>query len=59
MGKGKIVVIIGCGIGGSAEGALLARDGFQVEIFEKISFIGGRFASQTGPQRFLKWARVF
>ncbi len=45
MGKGKKVVIIGCGIGGSAVGALLAKDGFEVEIFEKTKYIGGRFAS--------------
>ena len=52
MAKGKKVVIIGCGIGGSAVGALLAQDGFQVEIFEKTRFIGGRFASyQKGDFR--------
>ena len=45
MAQGKKVVIIGCGIGGSAVGALLAKDGFQVEIFEKTKYIGGRFAS--------------
>jgi prolycopene isomerase len=45
MAKGKKVVIIGCGIGGSAVGALLAQDGFEVEIFEKTKYIGGRFAS--------------
>lgn len=39
-------ITIGSGIGGSAIGALLAHDsGNQVELFEKNSFIGGRFAS--------------
>jgi len=45
MGGKKKVIIIGCGIGGSGAGTLLARDGFEVEIFERTGFIGGRFAS--------------
>ena len=44
MGKKKVIVI-GCGIGGSGVGALLARDGYEVELFERTRFIGGRFAS--------------
>ncbi len=37
------VVIIGAGIGGLMAGAALARDGRRVGIFEKLSFIGGRY----------------
>ena len=37
------VVIIGAGIGGLMAGAALARDGRRVGVFEKLSFIGGRY----------------
>lgn len=37
------VVIIGAGIGGLMTGAALAKDGREVAIFEKLSFIGGRY----------------
>jgi phytoene dehydrogenase-like protein len=42
----KKAVVIGGGIGGSAIGALLASSGkYEVELFEKTPFIGGRYAS--------------
>jgi phytoene dehydrogenase-like protein/NAD-dependent dihydropyrimidine dehydrogenase PreA subunit len=37
------VVIIGAGIGGLMAAAALASDGRRVGIFEKLSFIGGRY----------------
>ncbi|MDY6774597.1 MAG: NAD(P)/FAD-dependent oxidoreductase [Halobacteria archaeon] len=36
-------VVVGAGIGGLSAGAKLAREGFEVEIFEKNYEIGGRF----------------
>lgn len=39
---GKKVVIIGAGPGGLTSGMLLAHKGYDVEIFEKKSYIGGR-----------------
>jgi phytoene dehydrogenase-like protein len=36
------IVIIGGGIGGTAAGALLAKDGYKVRLFEKNKLIGGR-----------------
>ena len=38
-------VIIGAGIGGLLAGAKLAKAGYNVEIFERLPFIGGRFAN--------------
>ncbi len=38
----KKIGIIGAGIGGLTAGALLSKKGFDVTIFEKESFIGGR-----------------
>ncbi|HUX98614.1 MAG TPA: NAD(P)/FAD-dependent oxidoreductase [Candidatus Deferrimicrobium sp.] len=38
----KSVIIVGGGIGGTAVGALLAHKGFQVQLFDKNSLIGGR-----------------
>lgn len=38
----KKVCIIGSGIGGLTTGALLSKQGYTVDIFEKESFIGGR-----------------
>lgn len=43
----KKVVIIGAGAGGISTGIYLAREGFQVTIFEKNTFPGGRCASFT------------
>jgi phytoene dehydrogenase-like protein/NAD-dependent dihydropyrimidine dehydrogenase PreA subunit len=37
------VVIIGSGIGGLMTAAALARDGRRVSVFEKLSFVGGRY----------------
>ncbi|MEF8848637.1 MAG: FAD-dependent oxidoreductase [Candidatus Thermoplasmatota archaeon] len=41
MKKNKIG-IIGAGVAGLSAGALLAKEGFDVEIFEKEKFLGGR-----------------
>lgn len=41
------VIIVGAGVGGLSMGALLARDGYAVTIFEKDKKIGGRTASTT------------
>ncbi|NJD77138.1 MAG: NAD(P)/FAD-dependent oxidoreductase [Candidatus Methanoperedens sp.] len=38
-------VIIGAGLGGLLAGAKLAKAGYDVEIFERLPFIGGRFAN--------------
>lgn len=38
----KEIIIIGSGIGGLTAGALLTKNGFKVNIFEKESIIGGR-----------------
>ena len=38
----KSVIIVGGGVGGTAVGALLAHQGFQVQLFDKNSIIGGR-----------------
>ena len=37
------VVVVGAGIGGLMAAAWLARDGRRVGIFERLSFIGGRY----------------
>ncbi len=37
------VLIIGSGIGGLMTAAALARDGRRVGVFEKLSFVGGRY----------------
>jgi phytoene dehydrogenase-like protein len=37
------VVVIGSGIGGLMTGAALARKGYSVAVFEKLSFPGGRY----------------
>jgi len=36
-------VVIGTGIGGLMAGAALAKEGWEVALFEKLSFVGGRF----------------
>jgi phytoene dehydrogenase-like protein len=38
-------VIIGAGLGGLLAGAKLCREGCAVEVFERLPFIGGRFAN--------------
>lgn len=38
-------VIIGAGLGGLLAGAKLGKAGYDVEIFERLPFIGGRFAN--------------
>lgn len=38
-------VIIGAGLGGLLTGAKLTKAGFDVEIFERLPFTGGRFAN--------------
>jgi len=42
MNKGKKVIIIGSGIGGIATAGALAHKGYQVSIYEKNGFPGGR-----------------
>ncbi|MFA4935301.1 MAG: NAD(P)/FAD-dependent oxidoreductase [Candidatus Methanoperedens sp.] len=37
--------IIGAGLGGLLAGAKLSKAGYEVEIFERLPFIGGRFAN--------------
>jgi phytoene desaturase len=39
---GKKAIVIGAGIGGIATSILLSRKGYQVKIFEKNAFAGGR-----------------
>jgi phytoene desaturase len=49
----KKVIVIGAGPGGLASAMLLARRGFQVQVFEKAPRIGGRTAEVSlGPYRF-------
>ncbi len=38
-------VIIGAGLGGLLAGAKLSKAGYEVEVFERLPFIGGRFAN--------------
>ena len=37
--------IIGAGLGGLLAGAKLSKAGYDVEIFERLPFMGGRFAN--------------
>ena len=39
------VGIVGAGLGGLLTGAILSENGYKVEIFERLPFIGGRFTS--------------
>ncbi|MHA2212596.1 MAG: phytoene desaturase family protein [Candidatus Thorarchaeota archaeon] len=39
------VTIVGAGLGGLMTGALLAKKGFDVTVFERMNFLGGRFTS--------------
>lgn len=36
------IIIIGAGVGGTATAARLSKKGFQVEVYEKNSYNGGR-----------------
>ncbi len=38
-------VVIGSGLGGLLAGAELSKEGYDVEIFERLPFIGGRFTN--------------
>lgn len=40
------VVVIGSGVAGAGIGALLAHEGYRVQLFEKNRLIGGRFSSE-------------
>lgn len=40
--KGKKAIVVGAGIGGTATAARLAHAGFDVEVYEKNGFAGGR-----------------
>jgi phytoene desaturase len=42
MDENKSVIIIGAGIGGIATAAYLAKNGYEVNVYEKNSFPGGR-----------------
>ena len=42
MNKNKSVIIIGAGVGGIATSIFLAKNGFDVKIYEKNSSPGGR-----------------
>lgn len=51
--KRKSVIVIGSGIGGTALAARLAKDGFDVKVYEKNSFSGGRLSLiRNGEHRF-------
>lgn len=41
----KKAVVIGSGLGGLLTAARLARDGWKVEVYERLALIGGRFAN--------------
>ena len=43
--KGLSVGVVGAGIGGLTAAALLLRKGFDVTVFEKEAFVGGRALS--------------
>ena len=57
----KKVIIIGAGVGGLTTAALLARDGYDVAIYESASQVGGRagqkvisgYTFDTGPSWYL------
>jgi phytoene dehydrogenase-like protein len=46
MNNREHVVIIGAGVGGMCAGALLAKNGYQVTVCEKLNTVGGRTRSQ-------------
>lgn len=43
--KKRKAVIVGSGLGGLLTAASLAKDGWQVDVYERLSLIGGRFAN--------------
>lgn len=54
------VIVIGSGIGGLACGALLAREGHKVDVFERSSYPGGRCgASQRDGMLIENFAHIF
>lgn len=61
VNRTKSVIIIGCGIGGVALAARLARNGFDVKVYEKNGHSGGRlsllqhngFRFDQGPSLYL------
>ena len=44
----KKVVVIGAGVGGLATAIRLAKKGYQVTIYEKSNFVGGKCRTQIG-----------
>ena len=44
---GKQVCVVGAGVGGLTTASLLVKNGYSVEIFEKMQKLGGRTASTT------------
>lgn len=57
---GRRVGVVGAGIGGLSAAALLAKEGYEVEVFERLPYAGGKAASvvlggyrfDTGPSLF-------
>jgi phytoene desaturase len=43
----KKIAVIGSGIGGSGVAAMLAKAGYDVDLYEKTKLIGGRYASYS------------
>ena len=57
---GVKVIVIGAGVGGIATAALLAKRGFEVEVFEKTGSLGGRCDSlEIKGHRFDSGATMF
>ncbi|MFH1047110.1 MAG: phytoene desaturase family protein [Patescibacteria group bacterium] len=47
------IVVVGAGVGGLTTAALLAKRGYEVEVFERNNRVGGRCAAMdVGPYRF-------
>lgn len=50
---GRRVGVVGAGIGGLSAAALLAKEGYEVEVFERLPYAGGKAASvELGGYRF-------
>lgn len=57
---GRRVAVVGAGIGGLSAAALLAKDGYEVDVYERLPYAGGKAASldlggyrfDTGPSLF-------